>query len=117
MLTFYGYKNCSTCRKAKKMLTDIGRSYHDVDVTINPPTRTILRDILKSGKYGLRDLFNTSGQVYRQMNMKDKLKTLSEAEAIDLLAENGKLLKRPIVTDGKKVTVGFKEPVYKKEWM
>lgn len=116
MVTYYGYAKCSTCQKAKKALGQYDVSFKEVDITETPPSKTELKKILKSGEYALKDLFNKSGVQYRELNMKDKLPTLSQDEAIDLLASNGRLVKRPIVIDGAKVTVGFKEDLFKKTW-
>lgn len=116
MIKLYGYNKCSTCKKAEKKLKEKGISYNFIDITTTPPSKTTLKSILKSGDYELKDLFNRSGVLYREMNMKDKIKTLSENQAIELLASHGKLVKRPIVTDGKKYTVGFKEDSFSKVW-
>lgn len=116
MIKFYGYNKCSTCVKAKKLLTAKKVEFEDIDITSTPPTKKLLKDILASGDYELKDLFNRSGQLYRSMNMKEKVKTLSKEKLIDLLAENGKLVKRPIVSDGKIHTVGFDETKLKKAW-
>jgi arsenate reductase len=115
-LTFYGYDKCGTCRKAKQFLTGKKVTFTDVDITKTPPTKALLTGILKSGDYALKELFNTSGELYRAMDIKSKIGVLSEAELLDLLAKNGKLVKRPVVTDGKRATVGFKEDVFKKIW-
>lgn len=116
MLTFYGYDRCSTCSKAKKALAAWKVEYRDIDITEKPPTKKLLRALLSSGQYSLGDLFNRSGVQYRELNMKQKLKAMSEAEAIDLLAGNGRLCKRPIVTDGARHTVGYKEDAFKTAW-
>jgi len=116
MLKFYGYDRCSTCRNAKKWLDAKGVKYESIDITAVPPPKATLKKVLAAGNYSLKDLFNKSGELYRAMNMKDKLRTLTDAEALDLLATNGKLCKRPIATDGKKHTVGFKEETYKSTW-
>ena len=71
---------------------------------------------VNSGDYQLKDLFNKSGGEYRSLKMKDKLPTMTAAAAIDLLAGNGRLCKRPIVTDGKVATVGFKEDDFAGKW-
>lgn len=113
MLKFYGYNKCSTCKKAEKALA--GQDLKSIDITETPPSKATLKLALKAG-YSLKDLFNKSGVMYREMNMKDKLKELSEAQALDLLTKHGKLVKRPIVTDGEKVSVGFKEDVFKSLW-
>lgn len=116
MLTFYGYDKCSTCRNAKKWLDSQGIAYKSVDITQQPPSQKLLGDILKKGEYSLKDLFNKSGVLYREMKMKDKLPSMSEADAVKLLSEHGKLCKRPIATDGKKHTVGFNADRYAEVW-
>jgi len=116
VIKFYGYDKCSTCRKAKKHLDAAGVAYNDIDITQTPPTKSLLKAILKSGDYSLKDLFNKSGVLYREMKMKDKLPVMSQAEAIDLLAQHGKLVKRPIVSDGERVTVGYKVEVFEGVW-
>ncbi|WP_432797563.1 Spx/MgsR family RNA polymerase-binding regulatory protein [Poriferisphaera sp. WC338] len=116
MLTLYGYNKCSTCRNAKKYLDQHGLNHTFIDITEQPPPQALLKAILKAGDYQLKDLFNKSGVQYRELNMKDKLPNLSEAEALKLLTQNGKLCKRPIITNGKKYTVGYKEDVMKAVW-
>lgn len=114
MLKFYGYMKCGTCRKALKWLDTRGQAYEFVDITEKPPTRKLLKDLLKT--YELKRLFNTSGGQYRELGIKDRLATMTAAEAVDLLAGNGMLCKRPIVTDGTKATVGFKEEEFAAIW-
>jgi arsenate reductase len=116
MIRFFGYDRCSTCRNAKKHLDALGVEYKDIDITQSSPAASVLKAILKQGDYQLNDLFNKSGMQYRELNIKEILPTLSEAEAIKLLASNGKLCKRPIVTDGKRHTVGFKADVFDETW-
>lgn len=115
-LTFYGYPKCGTCRKATAWLDGQSIPYEAIDITQEPPPASLLRKILAQGRYSLKDLFNKSGELYRDMKMKDRLSTMSEAEAIKLLAEHGKLVKRPIVTDGERFTVGFDEAAYRNTW-
>ncbi len=112
----YGYEKCSTCRKAKQWLDQRGISYRWIPIVDRPPSRALLKRILKSGEYELRHLFNTSGQLYRQMKIKDRLPKMSQDEAVALLAEHGKLCKRPIITDGKRATVGFNPDRFEKIW-
>jgi len=116
MLKVYGYSGCSTCVKAKKYLKQKKVSFQDIEIIDTPPAKSALKAALKSGEFQLKDLFNKSGLVYREMNLKDKLPDMSESEALSLLASNGKLIKRPFATDGKRITVGFKEDVYKAVW-
>lgn len=116
MITFYGYKKCATCRKAEKALEAKGIPYTFCDITEAPPSKTALAKILAQSGVPLKKLFNTSGEQYKALNIKDKLPTLTEAQALALLAGNGRLIKRPLVTDGAKATVGYDEAVFGKEW-
>jgi arsenate reductase len=107
MIEFYGYNKCSTCVKAKKLLNDKAVKFNDIDITTNPPSVDLLENILKYGDYELKDLFNKSGQMYRELNMKEKMNQMSKAELIELLSQNGRLVKRPIIVNGRKFSVGF----------
>jgi arsenate reductase len=113
-MKFYGYNKCSTCRKAQKFLDGKKVKYQSIDITETPPPKTVLKKALKTRE--LKKLFNTSGVQYKELNIKDKLKGMTEAQALDLLASNGRLVKRPIAVDGDRVTVGFDEAEYKKVW-
>jgi len=114
-LKLYGYMKCDTCRKAVKWLDAKGVAYGFVDITQNPPTQVELKKALAAG-YEIKDLFNKSGVQYRELNMKDKLPGLSQAEAVKLLSGNGYLVKRPIAIQGDRVTVGFDVDMYDKTW-
>ena len=116
-LTFYWYPKCGTCRKAKKWLDDHGLAYEAVHIAENPPSRSELEDLYKKSGLDIKKFFNTSGMKYRELGLKDKIKTSSEDELLDLLATDGMLIKRPILTDGQKVTIGFKEEDYEKSWL
>jgi arsenate reductase len=116
MITFYGYRKCSTCRKAEKALEAGGIPYTFRDITETPPSKTTLKKILTQSGVPLKKLFNTSGEQYKLLGIKDKLATMTEAQALELLAGNGRLIKRPLVTDGAKATVGFDEAVFGKAW-
>lgn len=107
MIHLYQYNKCGTCRKAKKFLDEQGIKYKDTDITLNPPPKKVLK--LAIQEYGIKKVFNTSGVEYREKKIKDKIKDMTEKEAIDLLSENGRLVKRPIAYEGNKVTVGFNE--------
>src|SRR5215217_683885 len=102
MLTFYGYKKCSTCRNAEKALEAVGQKTKFIDITEAPPSKSELKRILTQSGLPLKKLFNVSGEQYKLLGMKDKVAGMSEAEALETLAGNGRLLKRPLVTDGKK---------------
>jgi arsenate reductase (glutaredoxin) len=116
-VTFYWYPKCGTCRKAKKWLDEHQVSYQEIHIVENPPSRDELEDFYKKSGLRINKLFNTSGQKYRELGLKDKIKTASEQELLDLLASDGMLMKRPILTDGEKVTVGFNEESFEKTWL
>lgn len=113
----YGYDKCGTCRSTVKWL-----KAHNIDITDSialfetPPSAKELADLLQLSGLEIKKFFNTSGEVYKEMNLKDKLPSMSQEQMLDLLASNGRLIKRPIVTDGHRVTVGFKEDVFEDVW-
>jgi arsenate reductase (glutaredoxin) len=115
-VTFYWYPKCSTCRKAKKWLDENHVSYEEVHIVDNPPSRALLEDLYKKSGLELKKFFNTSGQKYRDLGLKDKIKEASDEELLDLLASDGMLIKRPLTTDGNKVTLGYKEEMFKESW-
>ncbi len=112
----YHYPKCSTCRNALKWLDANGVETERIDIVAAPPSKEELRAIVKKSGLELKKFFNTSGEVYKSMGLKDKLPQLNVEEQLELLASNGKLLKRPIVTDGSRVTVGFKEETFAEVW-
>lgn len=116
MLKFYGYKKCDTCRKAEKALEKLGREYEFIDITEAPPSAPALKKMVQQSGAELKKFFNTSGVQYKELNIKDKVKGMGEAEILSLLAGNGRLVKRPIVTDGTRSTVGFDETAFAKTW-
>lgn len=115
-LLVYHYPRCGTCRKAIKWLEERGHELELQDIAKQPPAAEHLAKLVKNSGLELKKFFNTSGQVYREQNLKEKLPNLSEDEQIKLLASNGMLIKRPIVTDGKTATVGFKEDHFEQVW-
>ena len=116
MLTFYHYAKCSTCIKAKKYLTALRHPLKEIDLTIDPPSAKELADLIAKSGRPYTDFLNRSGVQYREENMKEKVKQLPEGEIIRMLASNGRLIKRPIVTDGKSVTVGFDPKEFEQVW-
>lgn len=105
----YTYKNCGTCRKAMKYLAGKGIEAEQLPIREKPPTKGELRKMLKLCGGDLKRLFNTSGGDYKALNLKDKLGSMSQDDAINLLAATGNLVKRPFVLIGTGGTVGFKE--------
>ena len=111
-MLFVQYPKCSTCRKAKAWLDDRGIDYVDRHIVEDNPTADELRTWNEMSALPLRRFFNTSGMLYRDMQLKDKLPNMDEDEQLDLLASNGMLVKRPLVVLDDTVLVGFRE----KEW-
>lgn len=116
-LTFYWYPKCGTCRNAKKWLDAHHLSYKEIHIVENPPSSEELKQLYERSGLELKKFFNTSGQKYRELGIKDKISSASEKELLNLLASDGMLIKRPIVTNGEKVTVGFKEEEYENMWL
>jgi len=110
----FSYNKCGTCRNAIKYLETKKIKFEVIDITENPPSKNILKSAVKAK--GLQKVFNTSGVQYRELKIKEKLKSMTEKEAIDLLASNGRLIKRPIAINKDKITVGFNFEEYEQVW-
>jgi arsenate reductase len=111
----YQYPKCSTCRKALKWLDEQGAKYAKTDLVAEPISVSKLKDLVKRSGLPIARFFNTSGESYREGGFKDRLKTMTDAEALAALAKDGKLVKRPIVDTGKAVLVGFDDEKYEAE--
>lgn len=102
------YPKCSTCQKAKKYLDEKEIVVETRDIKMENPTKEELRQWYEKSGLPLKRFFNTSGMIYREMQLKDKLPMMSEEEQLELLATDGMLVKRPILISDEKVFVGFK---------
>ncbi len=111
-MLFVEYPKCSTCKKAKKWLDENAVSYTDRNIKEDNPSAEELKQWHERSGLPLKRFFNTSGMLYREMGLKDKLPAMSEEEQIALLASDGMLVKRPILVTEDQVRVGFRE----KEW-
>ncbi len=109
MLKIYCYDRCSTCKKALKWLDEKGISYETVDIKADHPDADDLRKYYAVSGLPLKRFFNTSGMIYREMELSKKLPDMSEDEQIELLASDGMLVKRPLVIGDGFVLTGFKE--------
>lgn len=109
---FICYPRCSTCRKAQKWLDEHGIEYETRLIHEDNPTAEELKAWREKSGLPLKRFFNTSGQIYRQNKLKDKLPGMSEEDQYQLLASDGMLVKRPILLSGNQVLVGFKEKEY-----
>ena len=107
------YPKCGTCQKAEKWLKANGIEYMYRPIKEENPTKDELESWIRKSGLSVTKFFNTSGLVYKELNMKDKVKTLSEDELIDILSSNGLIVKRPILLAGETVLVGFKEEEWK----
>lgn len=107
------YPKCTTCQKAKKWLESQGIAYTERNIAEENPTYAELKEWYKKSGLPLKRFFNTSGLLYKSMQLKDKLPEMSEEEQLKLLATDGMLVKRPLVVDGDNVLTGFKEA----EWV
>ena len=115
-IKFYEYKNCDTCRKAGKYLDARGVRYERIPIVETPPSAAEIKKMLaylKATGGSFKNLFNTSGEQYRAFGISEKIKAgMTEAEAIALLAKNGKLIKRPFLLAESGGTVGFREAAW-----
>ncbi|WP_346940060.1 arsenate reductase family protein [uncultured Clostridium sp.] len=112
-ILFIQYPKCTTCIRAKKFLVENNIDFEDRHIVENNPTKEELALWLEQSGLEIKKFFNTSGKLYKEMSLKDKIKDMSKEEAIELLSTNGMLVKRPILIDGDKVLVGFKEDNYR----
>lgn len=103
------YPPCSTCRRAKKWLDENDIAYETRHIRDQPPTAQELREWQARSGLPLKRFFNTSGQLYKSMQLKDRLPRMNEEEQLALLASDGMLVRRPILVDGDRVLVGFRE--------
>jgi arsenate reductase len=115
-LQLYGYTKCDTCRDAIKSLRAKGHESKMIELFETPPSIEQLKGWIESSRLPVQRFFNISGEVYREMKLKDKLPSMSYEDQLALLASNGRLIKRPIAFDKDKVTVGYKEAEYAEVW-
>ena len=111
-MLFIEYPKCSTCQKAKKWLDNQKISYEDRNIVENNPTKEELKKWIAESGLPIKRFFNTSGIKYKELDLKDKLASMSEEEQIDLLASDGMLVKRPLLVAKGGICPGFKEEVW-----
>ena len=115
MVLFIQYPPCTTCKKAKKWLDDHQISYEDRHIKLNNPSYEELKDWYQRSGLPLKRFFNTSGMLYRSLELKDRLPGMSEEEQLRLLASDGMLVKRPLVVTETAVLTGFKAEEWEKK--
>jgi arsenate reductase len=114
MLKIHQYPKCSTCKKALNWLRDHGVEHQSIDITQKPPSAAELKRALQVSGLPLAKLFNTSGQSYREGDYKERLKTMTQAEALSALSKDGKLIKRPFILGDEWALIGFNEAEFEK---
>ena len=114
-MLFVHYPKCTTCKRAKKWLDEHQIPYEERDIKENNPSLEELKEWYQRSGLPLKRFFNTSGMLYKEMKLKDKLPEMSEDEQLALLASDGMLVKRPIVVTKESVLVGFKEAQWEEE--
>ncbi len=112
-MRFFQYPGCSTCRRAAKLLKELGLHVESIDLVAAPPSVETLRDLHARSGLPLKKFFNVSGVSYRSGGFKDRLPTMSEDDQRAALAADGKLIKRPILDTGAGVLVGFREDAWR----
>ncbi len=111
MIIFYEYPKCSTCRAAKAELNGLGLEFEAIDIKATPPSVDQLKSWMEATGLELKKYFNTSGNSYRELGLKDRFAELTVEEALGLLAEDGMLIKRPLlIRDGKILQIGYRTP-------
>ena len=113
-MIFIEYPKCTTCIRAKRFLDEINVDYIDRNIKEDNPKKEELKEWYKKSGVELKKMFNTSGLLYKEYNLKDKLNSMTDEEKFDLLSTNGMLVKRPILITDKGVLFGFKEEEWKK---
>lgn len=110
MLTFYEYPKCTTCRRAKAELQGMEVEFEAIDLTVDTPKAEEIKAWMENSDFTIKNFFNTSGQVYRALGLKDKVDSLTADEAATILASDGMLIKRPVlVKDGKVLQLGYRK--------
>ncbi|WP_155997546.1 arsenate reductase family protein [Streptococcus ruminantium] len=109
MILFYEYPKCTTCRAAKAELKSLGLDFEAIDIKATPPSVGQLKTWMEATGLELKKYFNTSGNSYRQLGLKDRFGSLTLEEALSLLANDGMLIKRPLlIKDGKILQIGYR---------
>lgn len=111
-ITIIEYPKCTTCKRAVKFLKDKNVEFIDRNIVEENPTKEELLNWMNMSGLEIKKFFNTSGKLYKEMNLKDKVRDMNKEEAAELLSTNGMLVKRPILIQDDKILIGFKEDLY-----
>lgn len=116
-LKLYTYPSCSSCRNAKNWLEEHELDYEAIHILKEPPNEFEIKEMIETSGLPPKKFFNTNGKVYKELGLKNEIDSMSLEKMVTLLASDGMLIKRPIVTDGKNVTVGFKADIFNEKWL
>jgi Spx/MgsR family transcriptional regulator len=111
-MKIYHYPACSTCKRALAFLRGRGLTYEELHIVDTPPTRDELLEMGAALNGEFKKLFNTSGELYRELGLKDRISSMSQADMVELLTRNGKLIKRPFLISERVKLVGFREDAW-----
>lgn len=117
MITLYEYPKCTTCRKGRKFLEENGVAFQVQDMVSVPPSKETLKEIISKSDRDVDDFFNRRGKKFKELELKERLDSMSLDEKIEVLESDGMLIKRPLAYDGKQVVLGFKEDAYKRAFL
>lgn len=115
-MDFYCHPTCTTCKKAQKWLEEKNVEYNWINLKETAPSKEVFIELMNHSDRTIKNFFNTSGQQYRKLGLKDKVPDMTIEEAAEILASDGMLVKRPLAVEGDSVTIGFKEPEYESTW-
>ena len=114
MITLYEYPKCTTCRKGRKFLEENDVSFQAHDMVKEPPSKEKLREIISKSDNDIDDFFNKRGKKFKELELTDRLPSMTDDEKIDMLSSDGMLIRRPLAYDGEQVLLGFREDVWLK---
>lgn len=114
-MIIYTHPTCSTCKRVLQWMSQQGYDYTTIDIRQTPPSKEVFERVLLTG-VKRSSILNTSGELYREMNLKDRVAQMSDSELAELLSKNGMLIKRPIICLGDKLTFGSKDSMLNEEW-
>ncbi|WP_017547917.1 arsenate reductase family protein [Salinicoccus carnicancri] len=114
MITLYEYPKCTTCRKGRKFLEENDVDFQAHDMVQAPPSKEKLKEIISKSGNDIDDFFNKRGKKFKELELRDRLPSMSDDEKVDMLSSDGMLIRRPLAYDGEQVLLGFREDVWQK---
>lgn len=115
-MDFYCHPTCTTCKKAQQWLEAKNISYNWINLKETAPSKETFIKLMENSDRTIKSFFNTSGQQYRKLGLKEKVPNMSVEEAAEMMSSDGMLVKRPLAIQENVITIGFKEPEYETTW-